>query len=49
MKKICLLLLSSIFLIKLHAQNINLEWAQSIGGSSSDEAKQIITDGLGNV
>ena len=49
MKKIYLLLLSSIFLIPLNAQKINLEWAQSIGGSSSDEAKQIITDDLGNI
>jgi len=49
MKKLVLFLSAAWVLTNLSAQNVNFEWAKSMGGSSDGRGKSITVDAAGNV
>jgi Secretion system C-terminal sorting domain len=49
MKKLVLFLLATWALTNLSAQNVNFEWAKSMGGSSDNRGNSITVDAAGNV
>ncbi len=49
MKKIFLALLISVLSTNIYTQNIKLDWAKSMGGTSNDQGQFLSLDAHGNI
>lgn len=49
MKKLFLIQISLLFCLSTYAQNVNYEWARSMGGSNYDQSNSVAVDKSGNV